>query len=119
MQLKYLLKYIDYILVMSVEPGFGGQTFEMGVLEKIEDVKKLLHEMDMDIPIAVDGGINEENAQYLKQLGVDIIIVGSALFAQKDLAKAVEKLKAAPPLFTNTKAKSGGQYTELKIVTED
>jgi ribulose-phosphate 3-epimerase len=91
--IKYLLKYIDYILLMSVEPGFGGQPFEESVYEKISDVKEILKEAGMSIPVAVDGGVDLCNVVKLKEAGVDILIAGSSIFSQGNISDTVEKFK--------------------------
>jgi ribulose-phosphate 3-epimerase len=93
-QIKYLLKYIDYILLMSVEPGFGGQPFEESTYEKITEVKVILEEAGMNIPIAVDGGVNLDNAPRLIKAGVDILIAGSTIFSQNNIANSVAELKS-------------------------
>ena len=65
-QLEYLVNHIDYILLMSVEPGFGGQPFEESTYEKIHIVKRMLRDKNLTLPIAVDGGVNIENVEKLK-----------------------------------------------------
>lgn len=88
-----LLPYLDDIeavLVMSVEPGFGGQTFMMSSLDKIKALRAL--KKDHDFLIAVDGGINDENAPLVKAAGADVVVAGSYIFGAPDKAAAVAKL---------------------------
>ena len=78
--LKYLLNDIDLILVMSVNPGFGGQAFLHSQLEKIRYIKKMIQESQRDILLEVDGGITSENARAAVEAGADILVAGSAIF---------------------------------------
>ena len=77
------IKEVDLVLVMTVEPGFGGQTFMHEMLEKIKSLKKLQETYSFEIQ--VDGGMNDETLQSVKEAGVDIAVVGSHLFKQKDM----------------------------------
>jgi len=92
-QLKYFLGDIDVIVIMSVEPGFGGQAFEECTYEKVSEMKEILKEAGRDIPVAVDGGIDFSIADKLKKAGADILIVGSSLYAEDDIKRAVKMLK--------------------------
>lgn len=94
-QLDSLLDEIDLVLVMSVNPGFGGQSFISSSLQKISLLKKqlnLLSEENRPI-IQVDGGINDSNIMALKQAGTSCVVAGSYLFGSKNLKKAVLSLK--------------------------
>lgn len=91
--LKPLLKYLDLILVMSVEPGKGGQTFIESSLEKITYLRKLIDESKYDILLEVDGGINDETGLKVKKAGIDVIVAGSYLFHKDDVNKRIELLK--------------------------
>ncbi len=82
----------DMLLVMTVEPGFGGQGFNFDMLEKISELKKMLSERDLKIPIQVDGGINELTAELVKKAGAEILVAGSYLFNAPDMALAVRKI---------------------------
>lgn len=84
-QLENLLNYVDFIIVMGVEPGFGGQNFEESTYMKIRKLKQIMNDHGLNVPIAVDGGINFEIADKLKQEGVDILIVGSGLFNDENI----------------------------------
>ncbi len=83
------LTELDIILIMSVEPGFGGQTYIKGSEDKIKQAKVLMEEKGVDIPIAVDGGINTRTAPLVVEAGATRLIVGSAVFT----GDAVENIK--------------------------
>ncbi len=91
---KHLFKHCDMILVMSVFAGLGGQKFIPQSLDRIKKVKSILEEMKLDIPIEVDGGINEENAKAVKEAGASILVAGSSVFNSPNPAKTIEILKA-------------------------
>src|SRR6478609_3528653 len=79
--LDYLIDEIDLVLVMSVNPGFGGQSFITGQLRKIEAVRKLVDKTGRDIRLEVDGGVNRETARQCADAGADVLVAGSATFA--------------------------------------
>lgn len=87
------LKDIDLILVMSVEPGFGGQKFMDSSLPKIEYYKKKRDEMGYDYVIEVDGGIGSGNAHLVRDAGVDVIVAGSAVFRAADRSAEIKGIK--------------------------
>ncbi len=89
--LPYLNK-LDLVLVMSVEPGFGGQSFMPNCLDKIKMLDKLRKENSYKYLISVDGGINNETAKLVKEAGVDIVVVGSYLFKQENREEVINKL---------------------------
>ncbi|MCH5349305.1 MAG: ribulose-phosphate 3-epimerase [Oscillospiraceae bacterium] len=86
------LEEADMILVMTVEPGFGGQGFIGEMLDKIKELKSILAEKGLEIPIEVDGGINSSTAELVKNAGASILVAGSYLFGAPDMKKAVEDL---------------------------
>jgi len=92
--LKYFYRAIDYILIMTVNPGFGGQSFLTECVEKIIDLKEFLKCKGSDALISVDGGINSETAPIVKEAGADILVSGSFLFSADDRKKALGLLKA-------------------------
>ena len=91
--LKPFLSQLDLVLVMSVEPGFGGQTFNHSEIEKISKLAKLREENNYHYLIEVDGGINESTAKLCRQAGVDVLVAGSYVFNSDDYTKAIESLK--------------------------
>ena len=91
--LEYVLDKIDMILVMTVNPGFGGQTFIEGMLNKISAIKKMVSERNLSIDIEVDGGINENTVSRVTAAGANILVAGSAFFKSKDQKAFVSLLK--------------------------
>lgn len=89
---EFLLDNLDMILLMSVNPGFGGQRFIPSVLEKAKRLKDLLLRKGSNALIEVDGGVNDKNIHDLKNAGVDVVVAGSYVF-RNDYKKAIEKLK--------------------------
>jgi ribulose-phosphate 3-epimerase len=88
-----LLPKCDVVLVMTVEPGFGGQNLIPESAEKIALLKTEINSRGLNTLVEVDGGVNAENAEYLRELGVDIIVAGSYVFNAADRKKAVERLR--------------------------
>ncbi len=91
--IDYVLDYIDMVLIMTVNPGFGGQKFINSMERKIKDLRNIIEDRNIDVLIEVDGGIKLENAGRMKELGVDIIVVGSGIFEAEDIAERTEKFK--------------------------
>ena len=90
-----LLESIDFVLLMTVNPGFGGQTFIPESLNKIKRLAKIISEKNLDIPIEVDGGINETTAIQATSAGANILVAGSFIFKNKlGISKAVKLLKS-------------------------
>ena len=90
---KPFLEDLDLVLVMSVEPGFGGQEFIPESLMKIQYLRYVIDENDYDCLIEVDGGINAETGRMCADVGVDILVAGSYLFGKKDIAERMESLR--------------------------
>ena len=88
-----ILPILDYVLIMSVNPGFGGQKFIYYTLEKVKKLKKIIQNNGYNTLIEVDGGIKAENIQLLKDAGADICVAGSAVFGKPDRKKAIDILK--------------------------
>jgi ribulose-phosphate 3-epimerase len=79
--LEEIIHYVDYVLIMSVNPGFGGQKFIPQTAEKVKKLKLLMEETNRtDILIEIDGGVNQDNINYLSMLGVNIFVAGNAVF---------------------------------------
>jgi ribulose-phosphate 3-epimerase len=91
--LNDILKELDYILVMSVNPGFGGQRFVDSTHQKIRQLKEWISSQKLSIPIEVDGGINTNNAEGLIQDGAEILVVGAAIFEAPDPRRVISRLK--------------------------
>jgi ribulose-phosphate 3-epimerase len=90
---EYLLGDVDMVLVMSVNPGFGGQKFIPTVIEKIGRLKTLRDRINPNCLIEIDGGVGSSNIQTLKEAGVDVCVAGSYVFGQDDYKSAIESLK--------------------------
>jgi len=90
--LEYLLEDLDMVLLMSVNPGFGGQKFIPNVIKKAKQLKKMINEINPNCLIEVDGGVNDKNIHELKEAGVDVVVAGSYVF-KNDYKKAIESLK--------------------------
>ncbi|WAW14226.1 ribulose-phosphate 3-epimerase [Peptostreptococcus equinus] len=91
--IKHVLEDIDMVLLMSVNPGFGGQKFIPETLNKIKELKKMIKDRKLDIEIQVDGGVNKDNINMLVQAGADILVAGSAIFGKEDINQAVRGLR--------------------------
>jgi len=91
--LNDILKELDYILVMSVNPGFGGQKFVESTRQKIRQLRSWIGGQNLSIPIEVDGGINMANAESLIRDGAEILVVGAAIFAAGDPVRVISRLK--------------------------
>ena len=87
------LEYFDLLLVMSVNPGFGGQSFIESVLAKVEKVRKHIDKNSLNTLIEIDGGIDGDNAQHCVDAGVDILVIGSAFFNATDRKKLTQKIQ--------------------------
>lgn len=88
-----LLPYIDMALVMTVEPGFGGQSFIPETVEKVRCIRNKITELGLDVHVQVDGGINDSTAGIVVNAGADVIVSGSYLFNAKDMKAAAQKLR--------------------------
>jgi ribulose-phosphate 3-epimerase len=91
--LEWVPELLDFILVMSVNPGFGGQTLLPFCLDKAAELVRLRRERNLAFLIAVDGGINEETAAQVRDAGVDVLIAGSAFFGSDDKKRTMRKLR--------------------------
>ena len=92
---KYDVSNIDLVLLMTVEPGFAGQTFMPSILPKIVEARGILNTIDKPIRLAVDGGISVKNIGELASLGADAFVAGSAVFGALDYNKAIAAMRAA------------------------
>ena len=93
--IKPYLDYCDLVLVMTVEPGFGGQKFMPSQLEKIKNIKEMINNKDRNVLIEVDGGINLETSKLCIQAGANVLVAGSAIFSQDtaNYSKLVKSLR--------------------------
>lgn len=89
-ELEYILEYVDMVLLMSVNPGFGGQKYIENVTGKIKELRKMIDERNLDVEIEVDGGITLSNAKEVILAGADVLVAGSAVF-NGDKEKNIEE----------------------------
>ena len=92
---KPIMGEIDLLLIMSVNPGLGGQKFITSVLKKIKEAKKFIQDNKLRVEIEVDGGINPDTAKKVKDAGATILVAGDAIFKSKDYKKIIKKLREA------------------------
>ena len=92
--LQDIIQDLDLVLIMSVNPGFGGQQFIPHSLQKIKELRQMINEKKLKVKIEVDGGITEENAKDVVNAGADVLVAGSTVFKSKDPKKTIEYLKS-------------------------
>ncbi len=91
--LEWTIDKLDLVLVMSVNPGFGGQSFISGALKKVEQVRRLIERSGRDIRLEVDGGVNADNIRSCADAGADTFVAGSAIFGEADYRAAIASLR--------------------------
>jgi len=90
---EWVMEDVDMILLMTVNPGFGGQKYINGVTRKIEELDRIVESRGLNIDIEVDGGIDTETVQYVTKAGANVIVSGSTIFAAEDTAKIIQELR--------------------------
>lgn len=91
--IEELLPYVDMVLIMTVNPGFGGQKFIEGMLEKIHMLRHTIQDMGFECDIEVDGGINAETSELVREAGANILVAGSAIYCAPDAAQAIKDIR--------------------------
>jgi ribulose-phosphate 3-epimerase len=91
--LEHVLEDLDMVLIMTVNPGFGGQEFITGMIPKIKRLREMIKNRGLDTQIEVDGGINPDTVGLVASAGADIFVAGSAIFHSKDYAKTIQIMK--------------------------
>jgi ribulose-phosphate 3-epimerase len=91
--IQHIIGDIDMVLLMSVNPGFGGQTFIPEVLSKIRKVKEMAEQKGLSVEIEIDGGVNPETARQCIEAGATVLVAGSAVYNQKDYKQAISQLR--------------------------
>jgi ribulose-phosphate 3-epimerase len=91
--LDHTLDHIDLVLIMSVNPGFGGQKFIPGALAKLAEVRRRIDERGRDVRLEIDGGVKADNIEAITRAGADTFVAGSAIFGQPDYAQVISKLR--------------------------
>ncbi len=92
--LEYVLDKLDFVLIMTVNPGFGGQEFITTVLHKIQALDELRQQYDLDLMIAVDGGVTIDNIKQIAACGADMFIAGSAIFKSDNYKNTIERMRS-------------------------
>jgi ribulose-phosphate 3-epimerase len=90
---EWILEYVDYVLIMSVNPGFGGQAFISNSLNKIKALRRLIQDKGLSTLIEVDGGVNEETIAEVSAAGTDVFVAGSAIFGSQDYQKTIRSFR--------------------------
>ncbi|MGB5984945.1 MAG: ribulose-phosphate 3-epimerase [Desulfobacterales bacterium] len=90
--LEWVLEIVNFVLIMSVNPGFGGQSFIPNSLERIQELRETLKARKLDVQIQIDGGVNSQTAPGIIAAGADILVAGSAIFGRKDYAEAIRAI---------------------------
>jgi len=91
--LSDILEYVDFVLVMSVNPGFGGQKFIESSLKKIAELKKIRDDKNLEFEIEIDGGVSSSNIKKISNSGCDIFVAGSSIFGKDNISGASKELK--------------------------
>lgn len=91
--IQHVIKDVDMVLLMSVNPGFGGQSFIDEVLPKIREVKSLAEQHNPELEIEIDGGVNEETAKLCIEAGANVLVAGSAIYNKADRKAAIEAIR--------------------------
>ena len=91
--LEWIIEDVDYVLIMSVNPGFGGQAFIKNSLAKIKALRQMIQNKNLNTPIQVDGGVNEKTIADIAAAGADIFVAGSAIFGSNDYQKTINSFR--------------------------
>ena len=91
--LEWIIEAVDYVLIMSVNPGFGGQAFITNSLDKIKALRQMIRSKNLNTLIQVDGGVNEKTIADVAAAGVDIFVAGSAIFGSDDYQKTINSFR--------------------------
>ncbi len=91
--LEWIIEYVDYVLIMSVNPGFGGQAFIKNSLDKIRTLRQLIQRKNLKTLIEIDGGVNEKTIADIAAAGVDVFVAGSAIFGSRDYQAIIDAFR--------------------------
>ncbi|EGR2232048.1 ribulose-phosphate 3-epimerase [Vibrio parahaemolyticus] len=91
--LEFIMDKVDLILLMSVNPGFGGQSFIPHTLDKLRAVRKMIDESGRDIRLEIDGGVKVDNIREIAEAGADMFVAGSAIFSQPDYKQVIDQMR--------------------------
>lgn len=91
--LRYVMDKVDMVLLMSVNPGFGGQKFIPGTLDKLREARKLIDDSGLDIRLEIDGGVGVQNIAQIARAGADTFVAGSAIFGKDDYKAVIDQMR--------------------------
>ncbi len=91
--IEWILDYVDYVLIMSVNPGFGGQKFIPKSLEKVSALRRMIQQRNLFALIEIDGGVNQKNIADIAAAGADVFVAGSAIFGSADYKKTIDTFR--------------------------
>jgi len=91
--MDWVLEYVDFVLLMSVNPGFGGQSFIPNILEKTRRLKQMIMDINPSVLIQIDGGVNPSTIARISQAGADVFVAGSAVFGSSNYAETIAEMK--------------------------
>jgi ribulose-phosphate 3-epimerase len=91
--LEWIMEEVDYIMIMSVNPGFGGQKFISNSLDRVRALRKMIRDRGLATLIEIDGGVNEKTIKNISDAGVDVFVAGSAIFKSPDYKKTIDKFR--------------------------
>ncbi len=92
--LQWIMEDLDFVLIMSVNPGFGGQQFIPSALDKVAQLRTIIRERELSTLIQIDGGVNAGTISRISAAGVDVFVAGSAIFGSEDYERTISELKA-------------------------
>jgi len=91
--IEWILEDVDFVMIMSVNPGFGGQKFIPNSIDKIRALRKIIQDRGLSILIEIDGGVNEKTIKNISDAGVDVFVAGSAIFKSPDYKETISKFR--------------------------
>lgn len=91
--IEWTLEYVDFVMLMSVNPGFGGQKFISNSLNKVKALRKMINDKELPVLIEIDGGVNDKTIENISEAGVDIFVAGSAIFKSSDYKKTINRFR--------------------------
>ena len=92
--IDWVLEYVDFVLIMSVNPGFGGQSFIPNSLERIRTLRKMIRGKNLSTLIEIDGGVNEDTIQEISKAGADVFVAGSAIFKSRNYRQTIDNFRS-------------------------
>ncbi len=91
--IEWILEDVDFVMIMSVNPGFGGQKFIPNSIDRVRALRKMIQDRGLSILIEIDGGVNEKTIKNISDAGVDVFVAGSAIFKSSDYKETISKFR--------------------------